>query len=218
MWSAKFRKYNGRVLLTIAWCVKNELWKKKRNENKYQKVYRTIEWNAESEATDAMAHKSRCIDWFISGIPSNLSGEINCRVRILFRLHADTDNTINKFNSGLQSPARTFDNSSLIADRAIRIIIIIIIQICRFQFVGHKNGIAIKCQWFHVYLSFLLFSAEIEAIEACKWLRAAGFPQYAQMYEGTFEKSGGSWQWVRDQRMKLRVRGEFYIRNPFDYD
>lgn len=26
--------------------------------------------------------------------------------------------------------------------------------------------------------------AEIEAQEACKWLRAAGFPQYAQMYEG----------------------------------
>ncbi|XP_016949965.1 rho GTPase-activating protein 7 isoform X2 [Drosophila biarmipes] len=25
--------------------------------------------------------------------------------------------------------------------------------------------------------------AEIEAVEACKWLRAAGFPQYAQMYE-----------------------------------
>lgn len=25
---------------------------------------------------------------------------------------------------------------------------------------------------------------EIEAGEACKWLRAAGFPQYAQMYEG----------------------------------
>ncbi|CAG9112497.1 unnamed protein product [Plutella xylostella] len=24
---------------------------------------------------------------------------------------------------------------------------------------------------------------EIEAGEACKWLRAAGFPQYAQMYE-----------------------------------
>ncbi|CAG4954996.1 unnamed protein product [Parnassius apollo] len=24
---------------------------------------------------------------------------------------------------------------------------------------------------------------EIEAAEACKWLRAAGFPQYAQMYE-----------------------------------
>uniref|UniRef100_A0A1B0B8D3 SAM domain-containing protein n=1 Tax=Glossina palpalis gambiensis TaxID=67801 RepID=A0A1B0B8D3_9MUSC len=25
--------------------------------------------------------------------------------------------------------------------------------------------------------------SEIEAVEACKWLRAAGFPQYAQMYE-----------------------------------
>lgn len=32
-------------------------------------------------------------------------------------------------------------------------------------------------------LSFFKF-LEIEAIEACKWLRAAGFPQYAQMYEG----------------------------------
>ncbi|XP_037812295.1 serine-rich adhesin for platelets-like [Lucilia sericata] len=28
------------------------------------------------------------------------------------------------------------------------------------------------------------YLAEIEAVEACKWLRAAGFPQYAQMYEG----------------------------------
>ncbi|XP_030369444.1 uncharacterized protein LOC115620377 isoform X2 [Scaptodrosophila lebanonensis] len=27
------------------------------------------------------------------------------------------------------------------------------------------------------------YLAEIEAVEACKWLRAAGFPQYAQMYE-----------------------------------
>lgn len=33
-----------------------------------------------------------------------------------------------------------------------------------------------------LFLSLLL--AEIEAVEACKWLRAAGFPQYAQMYEG----------------------------------
>lgn len=34
-------------------------------------------------------------------------------------------------------------------------------------------------------LFFISFSfLEIEAIEACKWLRAAGFPQYAQMYEG----------------------------------
>lgn len=25
---------------------------------------------------------------------------------------------------------------------------------------------------------------EIEAKEACDWLKAAGFPQYAQLYEG----------------------------------
>lgn len=33
------------------------------------------------------------------------------------------------------------------------------------------------------FFSFFKY-LEIEAIEACKWLRAAGFPQYAQMYEG----------------------------------
>lgn len=32
----------------------------------------------------------------------------------------------------------------------------------------------------HTYIYF----AEIEAAEACKWLRATGFPQYAQMFEG----------------------------------
>jgi hypothetical protein len=32
----------------------------------------------------------------------------------------------------------------------------------------------------------LFFVTEIEAKEACKWLRAAGFPQYAQMYEGEY--------------------------------
>lgn len=32
------------------------------------------------------------------------------------------------------------------------------------------------------FLAFFL--AEIEAKEACTWLRAAGFPQYAQLYEG----------------------------------
>lgn len=32
---------------------------------------------------------------------------------------------------------------------------------------------------------FLLYVSEIEAKEACDWLRAAGFPQYAQLYEGT---------------------------------
>lgn len=31
-----------------------------------------------------------------------------------------------------------------------------------------------------------LWFTEIEAVEACKWLRAAGFPQYAQMYEGEY--------------------------------
>lgn len=33
-------------------------------------------------------------------------------------------------------------------------------------------------------INFFFSISEIEAIEACKWLRAAGFPQYAQMYEG----------------------------------
>lgn len=27
---------------------------------------------------------------------------------------------------------------------------------------------------------------EIEALEACNWLRAAGFPQYASMFQGDF--------------------------------
>ncbi len=36
-----------------------------------------------------------------------------------------------------------------------------------------------------LFLSFFFFCfAEIEAKEACDWLRAAGFPQYAQLYEG----------------------------------
>lgn len=34
--------------------------------------------------------------------------------------------------------------------------------------------------------SFLLF-AEIEAKEACDWLRAAGFPQYVQLFKGKYE-------------------------------
>uniref|UniRef100_A0A8B9GXW8 StAR-related lipid transfer (START) domain containing 13a n=1 Tax=Astyanax mexicanus TaxID=7994 RepID=A0A8B9GXW8_ASTMX len=32
-------------------------------------------------------------------------------------------------------------------------------------------------------LFFLVCFSEIEAKEACDWLRAAGFPQYAQLYE-----------------------------------
>ena len=31
----------------------------------------------------------------------------------------------------------------------------------------------------------LLF-VEIEAVEACRWLKEAGFPQYAQMYDGMY--------------------------------
>lgn len=36
-----------------------------------------------------------------------------------------------------------------------------------------------------VYLTPLYLFTEIEAKEACDWLKAAGFPQYAQLYEGT---------------------------------
>lgn len=34
------------------------------------------------------------------------------------------------------------------------------------------------------FLSFFCSVLEIEAKEACDWLRATGFPQYAQLYEG----------------------------------
>lgn len=37
---------------------------------------------------------------------------------------------------------------------------------------------------FHIPVFFVYCLAEIEAKEACDWLRAAGFPQYAQLYEG----------------------------------
>lgn len=49
---------------------------------------------------------------------------------------------------------------------------------------------SIRCKYIP-YISYcfssVFLSTEIEAIEACKWLRAAGFPQYAQMYEGKFD-------------------------------
>lgn len=38
----------------------------------------------------------------------------------------------------------------------------------------------------------LLF-VEIEAVEACRWLKEAGFPQYAQMYDGMYIKSIYKW-------------------------
>lgn len=31
--------------------------------------------------------------------------------------------------------------------------------------------------------------ADTEVAEACQWLRAAGFPQYARMYEGEKEEA-----------------------------
>lgn len=42
-----------------------------------------------------------------------------------------------------------------------------------------------------VFCTFLIYSyyfivTEIQAAEAMKWLREAGFPQYAQMYQGEF--------------------------------
>lgn len=36
-------------------------------------------------------------------------------------------------------------------------------------------------------LSVFCSVLEIEAKEACDWLRATGFPQYAQLYEGKLE-------------------------------
>lgn len=45
-------------------------------------------------------------------------------------------------------------------------------------------GIIVK-KWINFpNVHVISFVIEIEAQEACKWLRAAGFPQYAQMYEG----------------------------------
>lgn len=43
-------------------------------------------------------------------------------------------------------------------------------------------GIFLSLYW---KLSSCLCFSEIEAKEACDWLKAAGFPQYAQMFEGT---------------------------------
>lgn len=38
-----------------------------------------------------------------------------------------------------------------------------------------------------VYVSCFV---EIEAVEACRWLKEAGFPQYAQMYDGMYIYTG----------------------------
>lgn len=36
----------------------------------------------------------------------------------------------------------------------------------------------------HSRIVVFIFFAEIEAKEACDWLQAAGFPQYAQLFKG----------------------------------
>ena len=45
-------------------------------------------------------------------------------------------------------------------------------------------GYFFVCLIINLIVFFVVCFSEIEALEACKWLRAAGFPQYAQMYEG----------------------------------
>jgi len=46
----------------------------------------------------------------------------------------------------------------------------------------------IKCVLYtDVLCRMLMFAVELEAIEACEWLREAGFPQYAQLYRSTYK-------------------------------
>ena len=57
-----------------------------------------------------------------------------------------------------------------------------------------------------IYLNFFFifyFFSEIEAVEACKWLRAAGFPQYAQMYEGKC--------WYKNKTKQKDIQFKAYI-------
>lgn len=44
--------------------------------------------------------------------------------------------------------------------------------------------------WLGNTLIFMFLFSELEAKEACEWLRAAGFPQYAQLYEGNSSCDG----------------------------
>lgn len=37
-----------------------------------------------------------------------------------------------------------------------------------------------------IYKMLCFLFVEIEAVEACRWLKEAGFPQYAQMYDGMY--------------------------------
>ena len=61
---------------------------------------------------------------------------------------------------------------------------------------------------------FFLFS-ELEAVEACKWLRAAGFPQYAQMYEGRLKtvQVDSEGQITAEPSIKIAYFDEPYLRS-----
>lgn len=41
-----------------------------------------------------------------------------------------------------------------------------------------------------IYKMLCFLFVEIEAVEACRWLKEAGFPQYAQMYDGMYIYAG----------------------------
>ncbi|KAF2364109.1 START domain [Trinorchestia longiramus] len=58
-------------------------------------------------------------------------------------------------------------------------------MILRFFCQGRRavDGLRFACRATHELPPNLTPSVQIEASESCKWLRAAGFPQYAQMYE-----------------------------------
>lgn len=125
-----------------------------------------------------IAHKSRCIDWFINGIPSNFvwRNKLSSSNPVPFICrHRQYHKYI--FNSGLQSPAHTFDKFFfclffIIADRAI------LIQICRFQFVAHKNGIAIKCQWLFMKFIFLFFFFSLQKSKQLKRANGCELPAF----------------------------------------
>lgn len=51
-----------------------------------------------------------------------------------------------------------------------------------FSFYTYCIGVLTRFLMLYRLLAFLF--SEIEAIEACRWLRETGFPQYAQLYEG----------------------------------
>lgn len=61
--------------------------------------------------------------------------------------------------------------------------------------------------WFIRCIRFLF--VEIEAVEACRWLKEAGFPQYAQMYDGMYIYAGianySMWQLITYEAQFLKM-------------